>query len=385
MEKTRVLLISHTCQSRTEGQPKAEILARMDDVVLSVLVPDRWKHYGSWREADVGQSSKLFHVGKVWWPWMGPAQFYLHWYPELKRLIKIFQPDVIDLWEEPWGLVSAHTIRLRNKFFPHIKVISETEQNLNRTLPPPFETFRSYTLKHADFLIGRSNEAVQVACDKGYCGPACTVPNAVDTELFLPLDKAVCRQALGWDPGFFVAGYVGRLVERKGLRDLVDAVKLCPADVAIAFVGDGEMREWLTSQAESPQLNGRILMVPSKPLSELPSVMNALDVMALPSRTVPTWKEQFGRVIIEANACAVPVIGSDSGAIPEVVEDGGLVFPEGNVQELAAAIMRLHADRDLCARMGQAGYQQVMAKYTWQRVAEKMADIYRQVAGKTGG
>ncbi len=353
----------------------------MPDIELKVLVPDWWKHYGKWRRADVAPGSQLFDVRRAWWPWMGPAQFYLHWYPQLESILRSYRPDVIDLWEEPWGLVSAHTVRLRNRLYPAIKVISETEQNLNRRLPPPFETFRRYTLKHANFLIGRSKEAVQVAKAKGYSGPSCTIPNAVDTQLFRPMDRLESRRELGWDPELFVVGYIGRLVERKGLRDLVEALKLCPAGIAVAFVGDGELQDWLSSQAELPELAGRILCVPGKPLGELPVVMNALDVLALPSRTVPTWKEQFGRVIIEANACAIPVIGSDSGAIPEVIEDGGIIFPEGNIQELAAAMTGFHADRDRCTRLGQAGYQQVMAKFTWQRVAERMGEIYRTLAG----
>ncbi len=372
----RVLLISHTCQSRTEGQPKAEILAAMPDIELKVLVPDRWKHYGVWRAADVSPASKIFTVGKVACPWMGPAQFYLHFYPGLKKLLRDFRPEVIDLWEEPWGLVSAHTCRLRNQLLPQSRIVSETEQNLNRRLPPPFEPFRRYTLGQADFLVGRSHEAVEVARAKGYRGPAATVPNAVDTQLFRPLERAVCRRQLGWPLDRLMVGYVGRLVERKGLIDLVHSLHRCSPDVTAAFIGDGPMGEELQRQKDAG-LGDRILLVPGKPLAELPVVMNALDVLILPSWTVPTWKEQFGRVIIESHACGVPVIGSDSGAIPEVIEGGGLVYPERDVDRLAAAIMTMKNEATQRQVMGQAGFEQVQAKYTWQRVAERMADIYR--------
>ncbi len=198
MKKLRVLLISHTCQSTTEGRRKPELISQFDDIEIKVLVPDRWKHYGKWRRADVTSGSSIFQVERARWPWMGPAQFYLHWYPQLKRILGTFQPDIIDLWEEPWGLVSAHAVKLRNSLFPSVKVISETEQNLNRHLPFPFEFFRRYTLRHADFLIGRSLEAIEVARSKGFQGPACTVPNAVDTTLFSPL--------IAWSVGDNLAG-----------------------------------------------------------------------------------------------------------------------------------------------------------------------------------
>src|SRR5580700_5368523 len=112
----RVLLISHTCQSRTEGQPKARCLAAMPDIDLRVLVPDRWLHYGAWRNAELPAAGEFnCTAGPVRWPWVGPAQFYLHWYPKLAALLKEFRPEVIDLWEEPWGLVSAHTCYLRDR------------------------------------------------------------------------------------------------------------------------------------------------------------------------------------------------------------------------------------------------------------------------------
>jgi len=66
----KVLLISHTCQSRTEGQPKAEILGIMPGIELKVLVPDRWRHYGKPRSADLPRTGSLDReVGKVAWPW----------------------------------------------------------------------------------------------------------------------------------------------------------------------------------------------------------------------------------------------------------------------------------------------------------------------------
>src|SRR5689334_6294944 len=98
----------------------------MSGVDLKVLVPDRWMHYGKPRSAELPRSEYLdLEVGKVAWPWVGPAQFYLHWYPKLAKLMEQFRPDVIDLWEEPWGLVSAHTCWLRNHILPSARIVSE--------------------------------------------------------------------------------------------------------------------------------------------------------------------------------------------------------------------------------------------------------------------
>jgi glycosyltransferase involved in cell wall biosynthesis len=104
--------------------------------------------------------------------------------------------------------------------------------------------------------------------------------------------------------------------------------------------------------------------------------MNALDALILPSWTVPSWKEQFGRVIIEAQACETPVIGSDSGAIPEILAEGGLIFPERNPAALAMAIAHLKANPTQTRQMGRTGRLQVERNFTWRRVAEQMRDIY---------
>ena len=373
----RVLLISHTCQSRREGQPKAEQLSRMPGMELRVLVPDRWYEYAAWRGAQAPEGTDYeYEVGQVRWPWAGPAQWYLHWYPGLAQTIKAFQPDIIDLWEEPWGLVSAHTAWLRSRFAPHAKIISETEQNVAKRLPPPFESFRAYTLSRADFVVGRSAEAIENIRAKGYAGPAAAVPNAVDAALFRPLDRAECRRALGLSG--FVAGYVGRLVEEKGLADMVAALPYCPLEVNLVFAGSGPFGPALQQQAEALGMAGRVTFLPSRPQDALPQVMNALDTLVLPSRTTPRWKEQFGRVIIEAQACGIPVIGSSSGAIPSVVGQGGVIFPEGNAEALAAAFCLLHSHPSKARHLGEIGRCQVEEKYTWARVAEQMWEIYQQ-------
>ena len=163
----KVLLLSHTCQSQTEGQPRARELAALPDIDLTLLVPHKWKRYGSWRRAQAPRSPNYRYIeGKIVWPWSGPGQTYLHWYPSLPRLLRQLQPDVIDIWEEPWSLVSAQTCFWRDRLCPDAKIVAETEQNLDKRLPPPFENFRSYVLKRADYLVGRNAESLEVPAAK---------------------------------------------------------------------------------------------------------------------------------------------------------------------------------------------------------------------------
>jgi len=373
--RPRVLLISHTCQTRAEGQPKAAQLAQWGDIDLMVLTPERFNHFGVWKDAETPLDGAFqFAPRRVVWPWLGPAQNYLHWYPALAGILRTFKPDIIDLWEEPWALVSAHACWLRNRILPGARILMETEQNLSKAWPPPFRWLESYTIRNASFAVGRSAGAVEVLRGKGYTGPARVVGNAVDAELFRPMDREACKRDLGFSG--YTVGYVGRLVERKGLIDMIDALAFCREPLTMVFVGGGEYEPALRERVKALGEEARVRFLPARPLVDLPPVMNALDAFILPSWTVPTWKEQFGRVIIEAHACGTPVIGSDSGAIPDVIGEGGIVYPERDPAKLAAAIMELGANPARRAEMGAAGRAQVEAHYTWRQVAARMRDIY---------
>lgn len=382
----RVLLVSHTCQSSTEGQPRAVELAKREGIELCVLVPVRWKHYGTWRTPEVPSTAAFrFEVGRVRWPWVPGAQCYLHHYPNFGALLREFKPDVIDLWEEPWSLVSAQACLWRNRYAPKARIVAETEQNILKTLPPPFEFLRRIVHRNADYLIGRSAEAVEVSRRKGYRGPVAAVPNGVDAELFRPMNRKACREELlGRGAGSrFIAGYVGRLVPEKGLAEMIECLPECGESVDLLFVGSGPMEGWLRERAAQLGMAERVRFLPQQRLEALPKVMNALDALVLVSRTTPSWKEQFGRVIIEAHAAGTPVIGSDSGAIPSVVGCGGLIVSEGNTRDLAAAIRRMAGEPERCVEMAREGRRRALSECSWPAIAERMERIYREVCRRS--
>lgn len=99
----------------------------------------------------------------------------------------------------------------------------------------------------------------------------------------------------------------------------------------------------------------------------------------LPSLTTPRWKEQFGHVLIEAMACGVPVIGSSSGAIPEVIGDAGLVVPEGIPGALAEAINLLRISEIQRMSLGQRGRARVLELYTNERIGHQTLCFWREV------
>ena len=110
----------------------------------------------------------------------------------------------------------------------------------------------------------------------------------------------------------------------------------------------------------------------------LPDFYRGLDVLAVPSLTTPSWVEQFGRVVVEAMACGTPVVASDTGALPEVVQDCGLIVPEGDAAELGGALERIGHDPALADRLRAAGLVRAAAM-SWERVADDYEALYGSV------
>ena len=126
-------------------------------------------------------------------------------------------------------------------------------------------------------------------------------------------------------------------------------------------------------------LDDRVIFIGPAPIEQMVELFPASNALVLPSRTRPWWKEQFGRVLVEAMACKVPVVGSDSGAIPDVIGDAGLVFPEGDVTALASCLQRLITSPELCEELGEKGYHRVQHYYTQEHIAEQTAQFYRHI------
>jgi glycosyltransferase involved in cell wall biosynthesis len=177
----------------------------------------------------------------------------------------------------------------------------------------------------------------------------------------------------------FTIGYVGRFVEEKGPDLFLRALAGLKGEWRAEMVGSGPMLNSLTTLAGRLGLRERVTFRPWLPSSQLPALYRTLDALVLPSRSKRNWKEQFGRTLIEAMACGVPVVGSTCGEIPHVIDDAGLTFPEGHADALQSRLEQLIGDptlrRDLAAR----GREHVLRHYTQKQIAAATAAVYHAV------
>jgi glycosyltransferase involved in cell wall biosynthesis len=355
-------------------QRKLEEIARLG-VELTALVPERW------REPRVGtiELERRYTDGYTLeaLPIALNGQHHLHFYPTLGPALRRLRPEVLHIDEESFNLATFQAMRLgvalgaRCCFYNYA--------NIERSYPPPFNLFERYSFRHAAHALACNQEAAMIIRRHGYTGPLTVVPQfGVDPDLFRP-DAANERGATNAEG--FTVGYIGRFVPEKGIIDLVEAVAGLPPSVRLRLVGEGEQRAAIERRVSQLGLRERVQILPAVRSTEVPAAMAALDALALPSRTTPSWKEQFGRVLIEAMSCGVPVIGSSSGEIPHVIGGDGLTFPEGDVAALRERIARLVAEPQLRAALARRGRERVLAAYTQAAVAKRHVEVYRAMAG----
>jgi glycosyltransferase involved in cell wall biosynthesis len=227
-------------------------------------------------------------------------------------------------------------------------------------------------LGHADYAIVGNRESAEVWPAKGYRGSLSIIPQfGVDPDLFRPAPKPVGRG--------FAVGYTGRLVEEKGIDLLLEALAGLEGTWRAHILGSGPARDSLQSLVRHLGLVDRVSFTDWMPSTQMPEYYRQLDALVVPSRTRPNWKEQFGRVLVEAMACGVPVIGSDSGEIPHVIGDAGLVFPEGQAHVLREYLTRLQRNPNDRVELAQRGRERVLAHYTQAQIAAQTYRVYQSL------
>lgn len=379
----KVLVISHSCVVDVNQQVYVA-LRQVENTEVALLVPANWTNeYTGAAMTPTVLPAVDFPVWQE--PVVKPGSIPLHFYRRMPiKEIKSFAPDVILASQEPYSLVCGQAMRLASVL--RIPFAFQTNQNIRKDYPPPFSWVERAALRRAAYGLAYSEEACQVMRAKGRTGPMEVVPYATDVSLFTRQDSVALRTKLGLPAEAVVIGYMGRLIPEKGLDTLVAAMHRLKAveglpEVRALIVGAGADEENLKRQIGEAGLTDRFVFTGVVPHTEAGSYMSCMDLFVLPSRTTSSWKEQFGRVIIEALACGVPVIGSDSGQIPVLIREtgGGVVFPEGDDAALAAALERLVHGPEERRRLSERGGSAVQERFTCEAVARQLYRLFQEM------
>lgn len=329
---------------------------------VRIVVPDRWRH--DYSEEPFPPEVLDGLTGDV-----QPMRVILPGRPQrhvyvgrISRVVHAFRPDAVFLEQESfaaaalqWGIV-AHRA--------HVPFGIQSDENLDRPFPFAVRLARRWVLDRAAFVAARSPTAAERVREWGAKGRVDVVPHAVPMWGDVPTRRGPV----------FTVGFGGRLVPEKGLDDLVAAVQRLPHPVRLLIVGDGPLRsdlEQLHSDGVTVEVRRHMTH------AQMPEAYAEMDVLVLPSRSTPSWTEQFGRVLVEALSCRVPVVGSDSGEIPWVINTtgGGCIYPEGDVERLAETLDRLRTCEAERGRLAEHGRKVVMKTFTADGCAHAMTEL----------
>ncbi|WP_106267833.1 MULTISPECIES: glycosyltransferase [Isoptericola] len=284
--------------------------------------------------------------------------------------------DLVDVHEEPFALATAEVLALRRLRAllgrrPAPPVVLYSAQNLRKRYPWPFRWLEAHALRTAAGVSVCNEQAGRICTDKGATGRVETIPLGVDPAHFSPAAPVPSQD--GGRP--WRVGYAGRLADHKGVDVLLRAVAGEP-DLRLELAGDGPVRRRLEDQARTAGLDVRFHGALDG--DALVAFYRTLDVLVVPSRETPGWTEQFGRVAVEAMACGVPVVATETGALPDVVGGAGLLVPPDDPPALRSALLRVRHEPGLAGRLRAAGADRA-ASCSWQEVARRYHDLYSEV------
>ena len=372
----KILVSSHSCATPINQQIYAEI-RKLTGWRISLLVPRVWKdEFGNRLR---GRLLESFEARLLTLPVFPSGNIILHGYVSpLCALLRAEKPDVVYVNHEPYAIATAQLCRA-NLRVDRVPFGFYSCQNILKTYPPPFRNWERRVYDSSQFAFPITGVVAGVLRAKGYHGALAVCPLPFDPEIYRPYPVGDLPPALRHGPEEFLFGYAGRLVEAKGLRTLVEALVLLPADAAwkLALIGTGPFESDVRALVRQKGLEAKVLYLGYIAHQEMAPYLAALDALILPSETQPGWKEQFGRVLVEAMACGTPVIGSSSGEIPRIIQEsgGGLCFPERDVRALAQAIQVYMKEPFTREGHGHFGRQWALQHASLPKVAERMAGM----------
>ena len=229
---------------------------------------------------------------------------HFHFYLGLEKAVREFRPDVFNIEEEHYSIVTWQAFRIARKYgaIP----LFYTWQNIFKKYPPPFSNIEKYVFKNCGAAVTGNSEASAVLRQKGFSGLIREIPQmGVELEQFAPENLApetrrAAKKNMGLSPDDFWIGFAGRLVEEKGVQDLLHALTLCEANVKAVIIGDGPFAENLKNLAAGLLPADRVKFISQIKSRDIAAYLRAIDTLCLPSHTRPNRSRVY-RFIIRRN------------------------------------------------------------------------------------
>lgn len=375
----RVLIVYHAAASFHQKK-FCEALARQPGVELHVLGPRIVHDHMFVYEIP----NRIEEGGYVLLPGEllgGGANYAALYRAGFLREIRDFKPDMIHVFQEVHSRLVLQALIYRNLFLPKARVVALGYQQI---FPDDFfkrnwkrRIWRWFLNRYLDGATYANSEGIERYKQLGLTSPRMelmywAVPDGLSgTES----NTEILRKDLHLGDSFVLA-YVGRIVREKGLDTVLMALTKLPTNVRFLIVGDGDYDEKLKNTAVHLGVESRMVWIGKVALEEVAKYLQISDALVVPSETTACWKEQFGNVIAEAMSCGIPVIGSDSGAIPEVIGNAGLIFRERDPDSLIDCVNQVLLDANLRTQLSRRGRERWQVTFSPEAFADRLKRFY---------
>lgn len=384
--KPRLLIVSATYVTE-ENRKKLDALAPYFEVTCATC--DELTAYGLLNKIDPTQPPARYQL--VGLPAMGdPKSTTRYCLRGLGRVFRRCRPDVVLVEAEPWAWIRWQSWALKILWCRRAIFGEFSWENLERPGRKGVVLSLCYRVANFtnDFVVAGNHaaKAIFVRYGKSPTRVLVSPQLGVDPALFHPVQRPArdqLRREIDVPPEAFLVGFCGRLVESKGLRDLINAVRqvrlhLPASNIHLSLLGFGPMRDELTTLADTEDF---LHIFPPRYHAQVAPYMQALDLFVLPSKPeqgAEMWAEQFGFVLIQAMACGVTTIGSDCGAIPEVINVPEAIFRAGDTRSLAEKLTVFIGNSSPHNRIADRQRKQTLELYANENLGTIWADFIRQ-------
>jgi len=382
----RLLVVDKVTVLRSNRERYRRLVAGAN-VEMTLLAPTHWIE-NCVREPYQHDPADPYPVvfGAPSWP--GRELRSIYWTGAITA-IRRSRPEIILLMEESFSMFALQMLMLKRLFAPRARVIfySNNTTSYRRYPYRPSWFYRllgDHVMAGADVGLCVNARAADVLRDSSFTGEVRELFYGINDDLFHAVPRDQARRTLGIPADADLFLYAGRLLELKGVQDLLDAFARLRRErpgraLKLLVVGDGDYRDALLARSAELGLGDAIEFRHAVPIEQMATYMGAATAFVLPSRE--EWNEQFGRVNAEAMLVGTTIIGSTSGAIPGVIGEGGYIFRAGDVEDLWRTMARVLDDPAEVERRRGIG-RSVAVRYTVQGFVDGLIDLLEDLSGR---
>lgn len=375
MSKIKVLSIGHSYVVASNRR-FMEKIGEQDEFEVTIVAPKfmRAALNDTYAEKNTSPKTSLILLNAFFTKWI-----HIFFYMGLGRIIKKGSYDIIHLWEEPYILSGYQIARLAKK--ANIPLIFSTYQNNNKKYPWPFSYFEKFVLKYSSAWCAWAKLVFNNLKLRGYDEKkGHLIYPGIDEKSFFPItntdEKNKLKSQLGLQSPTIV--FLGRFVEDKGISYLLEALEKISEPWNLLLIGKGNLEDMIQKWIVKNNFQNKAQIKFLKH-DEVPAWLRACDILVAPSITMNNWREQFGRMLVEGFASGLTVMGSNSGEIPYVIAEAGVIFKEKDSKDLQEKLMRVLQNPMTQLEYSKKGHERFKNNFSLSQVSSRYANLIKEV------